>query len=308
MEDSREIGSSLRVAPPIHYVLKIESFSQLSEILRKTNVKRYESGEFEVGGYKWKLLLFPCGNEAEKEEAHISLYLAISNINSLPPRWEINAKFTFFIYDQIRDKFLTVYDGRMRRFHPLKTEWGFTQFLPLSVFNEISSGYLVDDCCSFGVEVFVNMGMGKVETLQILTEPKEKIFTWKIKGFTAKFDVLFSDVFTRYHHQWKLLVYPKGDSRAKGEELSLFLCLENCSSLQGRKLYAEFKLCVKNQLNDNHQVKEAYNWFCASCTDWSWSDFMSLEHLRDSSKGFIENDTLIVEVNIRRVCVTKISL
>ncbi|GAV61155.1 MATH domain-containing protein, partial [Cephalotus follicularis] len=104
-----EIVRSLRDAPPAHYVLKIESFSQLSEILRKTNVKRYESGEFEVGGYKWKLLLFPCGNEAEKGKAHISLYLAISNINSLPHGWEINATFTFFIYDQIRDKFLIVH-------------------------------------------------------------------------------------------------------------------------------------------------------------------------------------------------------
>ncbi|GAV61160.1 MATH domain-containing protein, partial [Cephalotus follicularis] len=101
------------------------------------------------------------------------------------------------------------------------------------------------------------------------------------------------------------IVYPKGDSRATGEELSLFLCLENCSSLQGRKLYAEYKLCVKNQLNDNHRGCEAYIRFPASTTSWGWSNFMSPKQLRDSSKGFIENDTLIVVATIRRVCVTK---
>ncbi|KAJ1382227.1 TRAF-like [Sesbania bispinosa] len=37
-------------APPAHYIMKIQSFS----FLTKNSIERYESGEFEAGGYKWE--------------------------------------------------------------------------------------------------------------------------------------------------------------------------------------------------------------------------------------------------------------
>lgn len=39
-------------APPIHYMVKIESFSSLG----KNAVETYESGVFEAGGYTWYVL------------------------------------------------------------------------------------------------------------------------------------------------------------------------------------------------------------------------------------------------------------
>lgn len=45
--------------------------------------------------------------------------------------------------------------GRERRFGELKLQCSFDQFIPLTTFNNTSNGYLVEDTCVFGAEVFV---------------------------------------------------------------------------------------------------------------------------------------------------------
>lgn len=45
---------TIRDAQPAHYLFKIESFSILSE----EKIEKYESDDFEVGGYKWYLLFY----------------------------------------------------------------------------------------------------------------------------------------------------------------------------------------------------------------------------------------------------------
>lgn len=44
-----ELARSISEAAPSHYTLKIQSFS----LLTKNDIDKYESGEFEAGGYKW---------------------------------------------------------------------------------------------------------------------------------------------------------------------------------------------------------------------------------------------------------------
>ncbi|CAL5379106.1 unnamed protein product [Camellia sinensis] len=54
-----KVTRSLRDIPPAHYLLKIESFSLLSQLLLDVGMKNYESDIFEASGYKWKLSLYP---------------------------------------------------------------------------------------------------------------------------------------------------------------------------------------------------------------------------------------------------------
>ena len=44
---------SMRELPPAHYKMKVESFSLLSKLLHDIGVNKYESGYFEIDGYKW---------------------------------------------------------------------------------------------------------------------------------------------------------------------------------------------------------------------------------------------------------------
>ncbi|XP_061360252.1 ubiquitin C-terminal hydrolase 12, partial [Gastrolobium bilobum] len=175
------ISRSTVDAPPTHYLMKVQSFS----LLAKNSIERYESGNFEAGGYKWKLVLYPIGNKSKNVKDHISLYLALDEAGSLQPGWEIYVNFRLFLFDQNNDNFLAVQDGvkKEKRFHKMKIEWGFDQFIPLkdfilgskgnywfsasnnengasrfisiSNFTSQNMGYLVKDICLVEAEVTV---------------------------------------------------------------------------------------------------------------------------------------------------------
>ncbi|XP_075644038.1 MATH domain and coiled-coil domain-containing protein At3g58370-like [Castanea sativa] len=296
--DELSITRSKRHLPPSHYMLKIESYSILSE-----TVEKYESGVFEAGGHKWRLSLYPKGNKKMNGTGHISLYLAIVETENLPLGWEIYVNFKLFLFDQIQDKYLTTHDAddsSIKRFHDMKTEWGFTKFLPLDTFNDISHGYLVNDCCLFGVEVFVHKHSAKLECVSITKKPDNCTLTWKIENFSALDEESYSQEFTVADSQWKILVYPKGNSNGKAKAISVYLCSCNCL-LSDLKYFAKFKLRIRDQINKNHVENTAKHWFSKSLKAWGFSKFLLLENVNDASKGFLVNDTLIVEAEIMAV-------
>ncbi|KAM3221829.1 ubiquitin C-terminal hydrolase 12 isoform X2 [Capsicum annuum] len=102
--EDEEVTVEVREDSPAHYFLKIESFTRLSE----SGIYKFESNEFEAAGYKWKMIIYHDGNTRENGSGHISVYLAISGTSSLLVGWEVNAIFTFFLFDQIHDNYLSV--------------------------------------------------------------------------------------------------------------------------------------------------------------------------------------------------------
>ncbi|XWS08433.1 hypothetical protein CRYUN_Cryun40dG0002100 [Craigia yunnanensis] len=101
-----EVARSISEAAPSHYLLKIQSFS----LLTKNGIEKYESGEFEAGGYKWKLVLYPNGNKSRNVKEHLSLYLLFADVTSLLRHsWKVHAIFRFFLLDQSKDNYLIVH-------------------------------------------------------------------------------------------------------------------------------------------------------------------------------------------------------
>jgi hypothetical protein len=104
-------------------------------------------------------------------------------------------------------------DGEIRRFHDLKTEWGFNKFLSLDSFNCHCNGYLVNDCCVFGAEVVVHERSGKRDFLSMIKDPPNGVMTWKLENFSVLNKVAYySQVFTIgdlkwYFYYWKLHFY-----------------------------------------------------------------------------------------------------
>uniref|UniRef100_A0A5B7C3A3 MATH domain-containing protein n=1 Tax=Davidia involucrata TaxID=16924 RepID=A0A5B7C3A3_DAVIN len=254
-----DVSRSLREVQPAHYLFKIESFS----ILLETNIEEFESDDFEAGGYKWKLRFYPNGNKKRNVNGHISLYLVISDTKNLPHGWEVNIQFKLFVFDHIRDKHLTVQDGegRIRRFHGMKTEWGFDQLLSLDTFKDASNGYLLEDSCVFGAEVFVIKYGGKGECLSMIKEPNGNIYTWKVDNFSAiSKDCLLSEKFRIRERNWMLFLYPKGNGKDEGRSLALYLSVADYATLPlNWKLYAKYKLRIKDQVNSKHLEKPGQN-------------------------------------------------
>ncbi|OMO52289.1 Integrase, catalytic core [Corchorus capsularis] len=130
------------------------------------------------------LCFYPKGNNKSGGDDHISLYLKIAETSTLPYGWEVLAEFEFFIFDQLRDTYLTIQEAEVRRFQKTKTEWGITRLLSLDIFKDISYGYLLDDCCVFGVEVVVIKHIGRIECFKLI-KPLNNSFTREIKKFST---------------------------------------------------------------------------------------------------------------------------
>ncbi|XP_037493686.1 uncharacterized protein LOC119370159 [Jatropha curcas] len=137
----------------------------------------------------------------------------------------------------------------------MKTEWGFDQFVLHDAFNDSSNGYLIDDRCVFGAEVFVVECTGKGERMSIVKELSNNAFTWKVQSWQSK-ENLKSQVLDISGLKC-LSLYPNGNATEKGKSFSMYLVLEDSET----KLNAEYILRVRDQLSEKHHEKEVTHQF-----------------------------------------------
>nr|XP_028947221.1 BTB/POZ and MATH domain-containing protein 3-like [Malus domestica] len=125
-------STSFSDSPPTHYALKIQSFS----VLTKTSADEYESGEFEAGGYKWKLVLYPNGNKKKNVEGYISVYLEMVGADSLQTGSEVYVDFRFSLLDQNKGMFLVLQDANKKEkcFHGMMR---YSDLISLSLLNRL---------------------------------------------------------------------------------------------------------------------------------------------------------------------------
>lgn len=82
-------------------------------------------------------------------------------------------------------------DGKEWRFHKMKFEQGFPKVLSHEAFLDPSRGFLVGDCCIFGVEVFTIKSSHQREHLFLAKEPQ---YVWKIDKFSALEDLFLHKI------------------------------------------------------------------------------------------------------------------
>ncbi|KAI8573371.1 hypothetical protein RHMOL_Rhmol01G0271900 [Rhododendron molle] len=121
----------------------IENFSRL-------NTKKLYSETFVVGGYRWRILIFPKGNNVE----HLSMYLDVADSANLPYGWSRYAQFSLAIVNQLQTKY-SVRKDTQHQFNARESDWGFTSFMPLGELYDHGRGYLVNDTCIIEAEVAV---------------------------------------------------------------------------------------------------------------------------------------------------------
>ncbi|XP_038721858.1 MATH domain and coiled-coil domain-containing protein At3g58400 isoform X2 [Tripterygium wilfordii] len=305
--DPDGVAKSISEAPPTHCTVKIQSFS----LLQKNSVEKYESGDFDAGGYKWKLILCPSGNKSKNIKEHVSLYLAIADTSSLCLGWEVYAVFRLFLLDQSNDNYMVLQDASVkeRRFHGLKLQWGFDQFIHLKEFNDPSNGYLVDDECVFGAEVNVvkEKCSGRGECLSMMKEATSSKHVWRIDNF-SKLDSEYYDsrIFSAGEQKWKMQLYPRGKRIGMGTHLSLFLALGDSTTFsRGSKVYAEFTIRILDQVQARHVSGKGNYWFSASSQESGWSKYISLPYFMLPSSGFLVKDSCLVEAEVTVLGIAK---
>ncbi|CAM8899184.1 unnamed protein product [Rhodiola kirilowii] len=287
---------SVRDTWPGSYVFKIQSFSLLSEFVQMSEsdeVNCFESPEFESNGHKWKLSIYPNGNENLGVDDHISVSLVVADADVDSMGSGIDVTFKMFVYDHFRNNFLTIHDNEVKRFNGLKREWGFGRFISLDRFKDANNGYILNDCCVFGVEILVIPSDVSSGNLLMIKQPSDGIFTIKLD----KFSTLSDDVTKEFEvqgHELMLEIYPKGYSSGKGTHLSMFITPSDGS----HKLYIRYVLRVRDQVNGKHCESTIAHYFGEPYDSWGFPNFITLSDLKDKARGFILNDSLIVEVEV----------
>ncbi|KAM7502425.1 hypothetical protein LguiB_001329 [Lonicera macranthoides] len=263
---------------PAHCTFKINSFSDLL----KSNTTKHQSDEFWASGFNWRVSVYPKGRN-KGDEDYLSMYLEIVDTYNLPPDFEVYVSYKLFVYDHLKDMYYTVQDadGKIRRFRSTKIEWGFDRFLRLQTITDPSNGYIRDDFCIFGAEI-------------------EKFSTIKDKEYCD------SKFFVAGGYSWYLSMHPSGHAECKNQNLSLFLRAGWAKRNPRLRLYAEFKLRMKNQLNNDYNVERTcQHWFCASSIACGSHAFVSLVDLKKASNGFLVNDKIIFEVEMTALSLIK---
>ncbi|KAJ6502615.1 hypothetical protein C8R45DRAFT_977205 [Mycena sanguinolenta] len=92
--------------------------------------KKLTSDEFECGGHKWRILLFPFGNSNAPPNDTVSVYLDYAEPKKAPEGWHACAQFALVI-SNIHDPTIYTVSNAQHRFIAEESDWGFTRFSEL---------------------------------------------------------------------------------------------------------------------------------------------------------------------------------
>ncbi|EOA15035.1 hypothetical protein CARUB_v10028390mg [Capsella rubella] len=129
------------------HTLKIEKFSQIDQKAIRSNV-------FEVGGYKWYILVYPEGCDVND---HLSLFLCVAHYDKLLPGWSHLAQFTMSVVNKVpwRSKF----SDTLHNFWKKEHDWGWKKFMELP---KLQDGF-IDDFGSLTIDAQVQVIRERVD-------------------------------------------------------------------------------------------------------------------------------------------------
>ncbi|KAK4798330.1 hypothetical protein SAY86_030656 [Trapa natans] len=125
-------------------------------------------------------------------------------------------------------------------------------------------------------------------------------YAWRIDNF-SKMAALecSSEVFTVGGCNWKVLLYPKGNKT--DDYLSIYLEVADAATLpDGWCRDAEFTFALLNPCNGVDSMKKmgGRNTFKVREINWGYNKYVPLIELHDHGRGYLVNDTIVVEVKI----------
>ncbi|CAN6205428.1 unnamed protein product [Urochloa humidicola] len=255
------------------------------------------SNVFMFMGLKWYLKLNPKDRKSNDEKEHVSLKLELSQA-SVKLDTVIEASFKFLIYDQSCGKHMEQLVNHS--FQTASTTSGTPCMMPLETLK--TSGFLVNNSCTFGIE-FIKVATVKtnatLETLFVKNKKfinKAKVYAWEIEDYFALKNPIYSPEFELIGCRWYIDMYPTSD----GKHLSLFLNVKKPNDLpkDSGKL-VEFSLSIKDLENGkDFKRTSALTQYSDKGSAWGWDKFISLEDFKDASKGYLIKGKCCVEAEV----------
>ncbi|PON39157.1 E3 ubiquitin-protein ligase SIN-like [Trema orientale] len=199
----------------------------------------------------------------------------------------------------------------------MRNRWGVTKFIDIDSFYDPSNGYLINDTCIFGAEVFVIKTTCKDECLTMLSQPELTCkYIWKFDGFWTKSGDKWyeSDFFVGGDCKWRVLFKPNVFADKEGGEIGVGLELDSSTLSPNASLLVNyvFRLMDQTESEKHYEIKDTEEFFSSSYikdgieqyTSGKLSftlrvdNFISLTKFKDPKLGFLVNNTCILEVEI----------
>ncbi|GAU17577.1 hypothetical protein TSUD_341210 [Trifolium subterraneum] len=129
------------------FTWKIENFSQLN------SVERIYSEPFVLGGYPWRIYFYPMVNNRDEK---LSIYLEAVQMqtSNVSKNWSRDVKFRLVVFNQL-DTNKTITNESKIVFNASSAAWGYASLMPLVELRDPKKGFIVNDVCIVGAEVFV---------------------------------------------------------------------------------------------------------------------------------------------------------
>ncbi|WIA30517.1 hypothetical protein OEZ86_000601 [Tetradesmus obliquus] len=99
------------------FTWRIDNFAEISK-------RELRSHQFEVGDYKWYILVYPQGCDVCN---HLSLFLCVADYDKLLPGWSHFAQFTIAVVN--KDPKKSKYSDTLHRFCKKEHDWGWKKFM-----------------------------------------------------------------------------------------------------------------------------------------------------------------------------------
>ncbi|KAL4643426.1 hypothetical protein ACB092_02G091400 [Castanea dentata] len=122
------------------YTWRVEKFSELKK-------RDLSSNQFEVGGHKWYILIYPQGCDVCH---HLSLFLCVANHEKLLPGWSHLAQFTIAVVN--KDPKKSKCFDTLHRFQKNEHDWGWKKIMDLT---KMPDGFIDADTLTIKAQVQV---------------------------------------------------------------------------------------------------------------------------------------------------------
>ncbi|WZZ41640.1 hypothetical protein YC2023_037899 [Brassica napus] len=278
-----EIMAALKEKHKTSHFLKIDTFS-----LVKKHISRVESSVFYLGGYKWKLMVYPNGYSGT---VNSNVAVSVEKQASV----NVNLEVELFVVNQLAKIW---HSGGKIGFPPEWTWRGDSDLM--SHANLESKGFLIGDCCIFGVRFFgvEPAASGTAECFSVIEKPLNHKVTWMMTRFSsfAPEKVHNSHEFVVGNRKWRIQVHPRGFKEGKDKSFSVYLVgggfINNVPQIANT--YALFKLRVLDQVNRDHIEKPMLGWLGENPgVIQGFPEYMPLSNL---GEPYLVNDKLYVGV------------
>ncbi|GMN19245.1 hypothetical protein TIFTF001_042842, partial [Ficus carica] len=193
----------------------------------------------------------------------------------------------------------------------MKTEWGVAKFIDQKTFKNPSNGFLVNDKCTFGAEVFIIRNTIKGERLTVLEKNDEFTceFKWKFENvFSTKSHNkwLQSDFFVCGDCRWSILMNPNGFKSGEGSNIAVSLQLDASTLPSDIEFLVNYTYRLINQtkIEKDYEFDGSSEFMSSNICDREGDSVSHIEHLislikfKDPKMGFLVDDACVIEVKV----------